>query len=999
MRHRASWIGLACLLMTARGIVASDGPLTPLAELESFHLLPGLRVELVAAEPVVESPVAMAFDEQGQLYVAENRGYPTGPEAGQPPLGRIARLSDSDGDGQFDRRITFADSLSFPNGVLPWRGGLIVTCAPDILYLRDRDGDGVADQREVWFTGFSTSGSTQLRVSHPTLGPDGWIYVTSGLTGGVVTNPSAPEVPPVKLGRTDFRFRPDRSAWEAVSGGAQFGQTFDPFGRRFICYNRVQVQHVVLTETILARQPALSVTQMVHNCPVEVVAEPTRGHGAAARLFPLSANVTTADSHAGTFTAACSVLASTGNSLPPELRGAVFSCDPTGNLVHADRLTPAGATFDAHGVAPDREFLASTDNWFRPVFLTHGPDGALYICDMYRKTIEHPDYLPVEVRKHTDFDSGRHLGRIWRVVAASAQPDLLSEARRVDLRKLSANELVGRLDDANGWGRETARRLLLGGELPREALRQVAQDGVARPEAVAAAAQLLATAGAVDDDILDFLAAHPEPALREVALGLADTGAALSRERMERSLKLAGDVDARVRFQAALSLGNLPAMILKNEEPWRSGRIADRVAGALAEIGRRGGADRWTQIAVLAGTRGREREVSEALRKDLVSGEETAPGFVIELARVTATALEPQAASQLVADLLAEPLPRSDLQFLWLNGLARALKRRPEIRLEHGVLAGVMSLVSGDPAAVLDRLRHEAEEIGINHDLPVDQRLAAVEVLGNCDPQLVAPVLLGLLEIREETEIQRGAVRALAEMRRPELARQLISESLLTAANPVVREEILSGVLTDTHCASVLLEELEQEHLPIILVDAYRRRLLTQHADAGLKSRAEKLFGTVTGDRARVYEEFRDVVDLPSNSTRGREVFRRVCANCHRLEREGYQVGPDLFSIRNQPKATILLHILVPDQEITEGFTAQTVLTRDGRTLSGLLVSETATSLTLRMQQGKEENLSREEIEEMAPSTTSLMPQGLEKDLTRQDFADLLAFLKGERGS
>ncbi|MFN8855676.1 MAG: c-type cytochrome, partial [Planctomycetaceae bacterium] len=199
--------------------------------------------------------------------------------------------------------------------------------------------------------------------------------------------------------------------------------------------------------------------------------------------------------------------------------------------------------------------------------------------------------------------------------------------------------------------------------------------------------------------------------------------------------------------------------------------------------------------------------------------------------------------------------------------------------------------------------------------------------------------------------------------------------------------------------ASVLLEELEQEHLPIILVDAYRRRLLTQHADAGLKSRAEKLFGTVTGDRARVYEEFRDVVDLPSNSTRGREVFRRVCANCHRLEREGYQVGPDLFSIRNQPTATILLHILVPDQEITEGFTAQTVLTRDGRTLSGLLASETATSLTLRMQQGKEENLSREEIEEMAPSTTSLMPQGLEKDLTRQDFADLLAFLKGERGS
>ena len=999
MKRTARWIGLACLSMTAGVICAAEGPLTPLAELESFHLLPGLRVELVAAEPVIESPVAMAFDELGQLYVAENRGYPTGPEAGQAPLGRIARLADTDGDGQFDRRITFADNLDFPNGVLPWQGGLIVTCAPDIVYLRDRDGDGVADDREVWFTGFSTSGSTQLRVSHPTLGPDGWIYVTSGLTGGMVTNPAAPDVPAVKLGRTDFRFRPDRSAWEAVSGGAQFGQTFDPFGRRFICYNRVQVQHVVLNESILARQPALSVTQMVHNCPVDVMAEPTRGHGAAARLFPLSSNVTTADSHAGTFTAACSVMFFTGNSLPPSLGGAVFSCDPTGNLVHADRLTPAGATFDARGVAPDREVLASTDNWFRPVFLAHGPDGALYVCDMYRKTIEHPDYLPVEVRKHTDFDSGRHLGRIWRVIGSSVTADVLSEQRKTNLRKLSANELVGRLDDANGWVRETARRLLLEGELPRESLLELAQDGVARPEAVAAAAQILATAGPVAETVLDFLSVHPEGALRDVSLGLSDAGGMLSQERVERSLKLSGDTDPRVRFQAALSLGSLPAATLQQEEPWRTSRVSERVAEALAEIGRRGGTDRWTRAAVLAATRGREREVSDALRNDLVNGEESAPEFVTELARVTATALEPRQAAGLVSQLLVQPLPRSELQYLWLNGMVRALKRRPEIHSDQGLLAGVLSLVPGDSAPVLDRLRHEVEEAGTNHNLPVDQRLAALELLGTCDPRLVVPVLQGLLDSREPTEVQRAAVRALTEMRRPEIARQLLSEPMLTSASPAVREEILSGVLTDTNCTAVLLEELEQEHLPRILVDAYRRRLLTQHADAGIKARAEKLFGAVAGDRAKVYEEYRDVVDLPSNSTRGREVFRRVCANCHRLEREGYQVGPDLFSIRNQPKSAILLHILVPDQEITEGFTAQTVLTRDGRTLSGLLASETATSLTLRMQQGKEENLSKEEIEEMAPSTTSLMPQGMEKDLTRQDFADLLAFLKGERGS
>jgi putative heme-binding domain-containing protein len=466
---------------------------------------------------------------------------------------------------------------------------------------------------------------------------------------------------------------------------------------------------------------------------------------------------------------------------------------------------------------------------------------------------------------------------------------------------------------------------------------------------------------------------------------------------VERGLKLAQDPDARVRFQAALELGAWPAATLR-EEPWLADETARRVAEALAAIGRRGGADRWTQTAVLAGTRGRERDVAEALKRDLVRGAETAPGFVVEFARVTATALEPRETAALAADLLTQPLPRWEQQFLWLNGLARAIRRRPDLNTEQGVLAGLLALISGDHAVVLESLRQSAAELSDNHDLPAEQRLVAVELLGACDGGRVGPTLLALVDTREPAEVQRGAVKALTELRRPEWARALLEAGLLTGVSPGVRDEILSGVLTDTRTTTVLLEELEQERLPKIVVDAYRRRMLTQHADPGVKARAEALFGAVTGDRAKVYAEYRDVVELASNATRGREVFRRVCANCHRLEREGYQVGPDLFSIRNQPKSAILLHILVPDQEITEGFTAQTVLTRDGRTLSGLVASETATSLTLRMQQGKEESLSKDEIEELAPSTTSLMPQGLEKDLSRQDLADLLAFLKGERG-
>src|SRR5947208_5557138 len=178
---------VAALLSTAAVVSGqTNSPLSPEHALSSFQCEPGLRIELAAAEPVVGDPVAIAFDEAGRLFVVENRGYPTGPGPGKPPAGIIALLEDTDGDGRYDKRTVFADGLTFPNGIMPWRGGLLVTCAPDILYLKDTNGDGRADVREVVLTGFDASNTTQLRVSHPTLGPDNWIYVTSGLTGGKI---------------------------------------------------------------------------------------------------------------------------------------------------------------------------------------------------------------------------------------------------------------------------------------------------------------------------------------------------------------------------------------------------------------------------------------------------------------------------------------------------------------------------------------------------------------------------------------------------------------------------------------------------------------------------------------------------------------------------------------------------------------------------------------------------------------------------------------------
>jgi putative membrane-bound dehydrogenase-like protein len=384
--------------------------LSPADALHCFITASDLSVELVAAEPLVSSPCALAFDGPHRLFVAENNGYPSDGSG----LGNIVLLEDTNKDGVMDQRTVFASGLAFPNGVLPFRGGILVTASPDLLFLKDTDGDGKADQREVWITGFDTTKSTQLRVNKPMLGPDGWIYLAAGLVGGELTRPTHPKEPAFKM-TGDIRIHPDSREVRHAGGKSQYGQTFDSEGRRFICMNRIPVQHVVLQPEWLGLNPRLAFTETVQDCNPRSVKSGFAGDKGGVRLHPVSSNITTADSHTGSFSAACGVHIFQGTGLPKRYQHAVFSCDPTGNLVHADRLTPDGASFNADPLLADHEPVASTDDWFRPVFLTTGPDGCLYIADMYRSTIEHPDYLPEEVRKRTDFVTGRDRGRIWRV--------------------------------------------------------------------------------------------------------------------------------------------------------------------------------------------------------------------------------------------------------------------------------------------------------------------------------------------------------------------------------------------------------------------------------------------------------------------------------------------------------------------------------------------------------------------------------------------------------
>ncbi len=1025
MRSRIELIVTAWLVC---GVVASvfaqapvDGPLAPDQALKSFQVEAGLKLELVAAEPLVVSPCAVAWDERGRMFVAENRGYPVGPKEGEPHQGRIAQLIDKDGDGRMDERIDFATELSFPNGLMPWRGGLIVTCSPDVLFLKDTDGDGKADEKKVLLTGFSTKGSTQLRVSHPMLALDGWVYLTSGLTGGEVISPLKPDQPPVKVGRTDIRFKPDTGEIEPCDGGAQFGQTFDDFGRRFICYNRVQVQHVVLESKYLKRNPHLAFAETVENCPAEMADEPLKGHGKAAKIFPISSNVTTADSHAGTFTAACAVTIYRGTSLPAEYYGTIFSCDPTGNLVHVDKLVPHGATFRAHRMHPGREVLASTDNWFRPVFLANAPDGALYVCDMYRQTIEHPDYLPVEIRKHTNFEGGKTMGRIYRLRGADARKPPTDQEQPLDFAKLetdggSAKDWVQQLNSGDGWWRDTAFRKFA--ERPDGDLGVVLGNHCACGEHLEIAAAFALLCNYTSKQFPDQAEAETGTALgrgdastRELTLRFVEARLKkpLSIESLGKLLNQADAVHARMRMQLALLLGTY-----KDPDALK----------LLARIALLDSDDRWTRAAVLSSISGREEGFLDELMAH-ASGVGFQPAN-----QVTDKTSERQAgslpydsgsdlfyecgrllgASKTLAD--ARPLvlkittnwtnPKFEHQVPLLTGLVDGLRARGFAKADQSVLETLLADTSNaDRRELSESLEPIADAAALkaeDADAPAEMRRRAIDFLAHAKSSKALPFLSKLVSAQQPEPVQSSAIKALIGLPDEQVAETLLTRERFQSYPPRMREEIIGMLSSTPRHVPGLLTAIESGVVPPAAIDTLRRRQLSQHKDPAVKERATKIFGAgPSGDRAKVYEEHKSVLALTPNAENGRQVFKRACTSCHRLDREGTQVGPDLFGIRNQPKEAILLHILIPEHEITPGFAAYIITTKEGRVLTGLISAETATSITLKQALGKEETILRQDIEELSSSNLSLMPQGVEKTVNKQEFADLLSYLKGEK--
>jgi len=965
-------------------------PLTPAQALASLQVEAGLRVELAAAEPLVASPCAVAWDERGRMFVAENRGYPVGPGTNQPPAGVIAMLEDTDGDGVYDKRTEFATGLTFPNGLLCWRGGLIVTCAPDIFYLKDTDGDSRADVRKVLFTSFGTTSTTQLRVSHPTLGLDGYVHVTSGLVASKVTSPEHPERGAIDLPRGDARFHPDTLEIEPWPGVGQFGLAFDDFGRKFVCSNRNPLQHVVLHPRYLKRNPHLAFSDTVQD-----VAPP----GDAAKVWPLSADHTTAafipslmsTPHAGTFTSACGISLWRGGALPASFTNSAFICEPAQNLVQRQVLTPDGPTFKSAPATPGREFLASADTWFRPVFSATGPDGALYLCDMYRKVLDHPQYLPEFIRGTLDYEAGKTMGRIWRVSAASQKEE--GKRQKFDLAAASAGELVAKLNDTNGWVRTTAFRLLTErGErssdslLKQSILARTRWGPVGGSPARTAALHLLSRAGQIGSDVFNFISMSENPdEFRMVAVKLTEGRGEDFAKNFARGSLL--DESGLVGFQGVLCISG----------PHTPEMIAD-----LAIYAFRHGTNRWSRAALFSsiGAQGQALLGSSASNFGHYSQPEWMP-LLTELGQLIAasdstTNLASALTTSMGFHLGIDKVKAVPAQSAFATGLGNGARAKGLGKDGRSALVTLAS-ASPDTARRLGELFAAASKTVATASAPTPERLAAIDLLAHSDAATAGAALQSLIAPQTPNELQAAAVRALSQLPGAKAGEWFVERERWRSYTPPVRDAVLTALLSQPALQLVLLDAVEKGVVQPWAVPANRRNPLLKHKDAAVAARAAQAFQPQgAADRMKVYEDYKAVLALPANAKNGHAVFTKTCAACHQFAGEGQRVGPELTGIRLQPAEAILLHILVPDAEIYPGFTAYDIETKDGRSLTGLLTSDTPTSVTLRAAQGVEETLLRANIAKLTSSSTSLMPNELEKTMTRPELADLMAFLKGQ---
>lgn len=977
-----------------------DGPSRAADTVKQLELHPGFSVSVVASEPLVSKPIAVNWDARGRLWVAETPEYPNGrrptiaepwKETGvlkpgeyeRPAIDRISILSDTDGDGVMDKKVVFYEGLELVTGFCFHKDGIIVLHQPDIVWLRDTDGDDKADKQERLYTGF-TPGDTHFVANHLIPAPDGWIYVSMG-GGENVKKPDGKEVV-ARVSSGVFRFKPDGSAIEQFSskGGNGFGlditSDFEVFFNQATSGN--PVQHVVLPESVLSRGKVGQI-----NGANSVISQKK----VMREVMPDRAALMQIDVVGG-FSSACASLIYEGGSWPAEFTRGAFTTEPILNIVRHEALRANGPTFGGEMVRTDKEFIFSRDYWFRPFDLAPGPDGAVYILDFYCPVVAHSDSRgPQHSRSGASVrpDRDHYFGRIYRL-----QHDAAKKLDVPDLSKADAAGLAQALAHPNRTVRNNAFRLLVekGDAAAVAAVRPLAAPKNA-PEPRILALWALHRLGAMDGELLaQALQDATAPAVQRNAALIAEAAPALAAANADSFSAMLAGGDARTRLVALRALA--------------AAGVTAKSSKALIEL-YPSLADDWSRSAAVAAASSNPGAVLEAALK--LEKSEGLQGFIASVAAIAVEKQDAPTLTRLVvvastAPAAADPVKRVLLESAAalktpaapgaeLTAAIRALLESPNAEVSTAALPLAVAWSADLKPAVAQRVPALIAELA-NAQTPEPRRMQiAAALVGARGASLeVLPAVVKTLTGTGSSKLKKHVISALAD------AGDAGSGAAVIAAfaqlTPSEQDAAFNAVLARPQWTAAFLDAVEKKELnPSALGPSNLFRLRT-HPSKELAARATQLldsFRKASPDKEATIARLLPVIAQPGDVAKGRELYANACAVCHKFNDVGTDVGPVLTGMGAHGAGNLLVHIVDPNRAVDAGYEVWNIEMNDGQFQAGILSQENDTRLVLKMP-GTQVEVPKDRIKSRTNTHRSLMPEGFEA-LGAEQLRDLLAYI------
>ncbi|QDU25228.1 Membrane bound L-sorbosone dehydrogenase [Anatilimnocola aggregata] len=1016
-----SWLGGLLVLGCACAVLAEDfiprrqdklpGPaLTPAEAIKKMTVLPGFTVELVASEPDIVNPVAMTFDERGRAWITESFEYPRR-EPG-PGRDRVKVIEDTDGDGKADKFTVFAEGLNIPSGVAVGHGGVWVANAPDILFLQDTDGDGKADKQEVIVTGFGRDDTHELPNSL-TWGPDGYLYGLNGVFNYChVKYPKTSkhyreDQPGWKFTCALFRIHPITKQFEVFCEGTSnpWGVAFDGEGSAFI--SACVIDHLWhLTRTgYYHRQGG---PYPPHTWKLESIVK--HKHQAAAY---------------------CGIHYFDSDAYPAEYRNKLYMGNIHGGCINVDKLRRDGSSYFATGEA---DFLTANDVWFMPVVQKTGPDGCLYVLDWYDR------YHCYQDANRDPKGIDRANGRLYRVRYKDTP-----RAAAVDFAKLSDDELIKLLHKENDYARSTAQRVLTERIASWEApVRPTGKQQTYRLKD--GSTRVLEFPTFADGEVPEVVSplelelqqlALNDKAPRKARMHALWTTLSLKQPNEAYSLRLLSDKDPALRAWAVRTVGNFGG----SEAAWKQVRLLATDASVDVQL----------QVAITAATKNDEHTIPTLLNvlencgDDMLiphivwqnlhpllekQGEQfvklleqpnlaSSKNVMALMPRITDRVLSSKdVRTEVLAAMLKTVMMKKSDQTA-ATALLQTLSQRIQSReLEGKKLDSVKAVLSdrvdeiiqtpGSPLymdAILvagtwknEKAISELLEFATKVKADEVRREQAINVLAAAqEPRLldIAGTILRQPDLNS-LKIRSAMMAALGKLESPEVAHETIKR--YDVLGEELQPRAIELLTQRASWGKTLLGAVAEKKIAATAINVNQAQKLMSLGDKELSELVTKHWGVVrTGRdpaRVKIIEEMRAHLNkTPGDPTRGLAVFNKVCGQCHKMHGNGQEVGPDITVNGRSNFEQLLSNVFDPSLVIGASYQARTVLTADGRVLTGLLAEDNEQRVVLKVQGGKLETIARGDIEEMKISELSLMPEQLEKQLKPEEIADLFSLL------